>query len=246
MVKDYFDLSVEGAALQGAALRFDNKTKRAALHLDDVMLAVVSNVDDVGLERKLTSTREWLDLLSLAMDELRTSLIYATAILESMAPGDPELIRRSGRALAVGYFLENASFRAFSVGEKLAQLLNIFLGFGLREQREVCFQTVKKEVKDADLLGPLQAIADGLELTAELRHQHAHRFDPGVVRTRIEELRVNVGGSDRTARLWTMEQRPLSYAEELDTYSRTYHILDDALEVLLMTLLRRPELSERG
>ncbi|WP_333871635.1 Cthe_2314 family HEPN domain-containing protein, partial [Desulforamulus putei] len=94
----------------------------------------------------------------------------------------------------VSYFIDSAADRAFSLAEKLAQLVNVYKELNLAEafkrgQEAVSFKKVVERLDNVDrfkkILAPLES---SLHAFDQLRHGHTHRFDPEITRWEVKKV----------------------------------------------------------
>ncbi|NRQ56062.1 Cthe_2314 family HEPN domain-containing protein [Brevibacillus sp. HD1.4A] len=140
----------------------------------------------------------WIRLLEKKYVEAYTSVVYGLA--HHFKSEEHGLYSHSEPFYQsqVSYFTDTATSRAFSLAEKLAQLINVYQDLGLKEagmgKGVVSFKNVSSKVS-FNLVDLDNAL---IELDQD-RHAHVHRLDPEIVRSEIKEVSNGlVGGKPST------------------------------------------------
>lgn len=137
----------------------------------------------------LFSMIEWLKLLDKKYLELTTALVYSQAYLDYLYEND--LFGKNDKndfyyVPELAFFTDSASSKMFSLSEKFAQLLNVYLQLGLHENSQkgrpyVSFDYIYKNV-DAQITTILDPLKVSLEKLNETRNRHIHRYSPENIR----------------------------------------------------------------
>ncbi|GIM45979.1 hypothetical protein DNHGIG_15280 [Collibacillus ludicampi] len=148
---------------------------------------------DALKSNKMLETKQWISLLERKYKELSTSLVYCLAYhyysvdnsLYCKNPSDPFYEPH------LSFFLDTAAGRAFSLIEKLGQMLNVYLELGLSEgkgmgAKQVSFKEVIKKL-DISYKEKLAELEKAVEDFEELRHKHTHRFNPEHSRWKVNQ-----------------------------------------------------------
>jgi hypothetical protein len=229
-VKEYLNLNTDDELLHSISLDYHPKAHKAEYQFHEQLRAKGVGPLNAEQANDRVQCQEWVTVISSTLWEFRTSLVYAEAHSrrrpdgQDPSPPDPPL--------AFYYFIENAATRAYSVVEKAAQLLNVVGRLGLAEVRKVTGKSVRKKLKPLYVTS-LDRLLAILKSIGTLRNDHIHRFDPGIPRTEVVEVEVEIeGGPVSTAHLYRLRERPLSASQQLDTCRKAYIGLDNELTEL--------------
>ncbi|MEK4439081.1 Cthe_2314 family HEPN domain-containing protein [Paenibacillus sp. FSL K6-2862] len=142
----------------------------------------------LGHTQKMQSMINWIDLLEKKYREAITSIIYGLAHQYKQQEDRAYSPNQPFFNPPTSYFTENAVSRAFSLVEKLAQLLNVFEDLGIKEQgssREaVSFGKIQALSKTTDLA----ALERSLKTLSPERHAHTHGMTPEMTRHNISSV----------------------------------------------------------
>ncbi len=159
----------------------------------EIFKAIGTNEKD---SKRLFESFQWALLLQKKYVEFCTSLIYTWAYhqkninegLYGKDPTDPFYEPH------ISYFIDNAADQAFSLAEKLAQLVNVYKKLNLAEaytkgKDYVNLKNVVKKLDNEDefkvILSTMKSSLDAFE---QIRHGHTHRFDPEMTRWEVNKV----------------------------------------------------------
>lgn len=208
--------------------KLPNRASVEVERLDQVLLVLVSRLENYQEEKRLHGCRDWLYVITATINEITSSLAYAR-VLVGNEPHQRTYRITDGCSLSAAYFAENALLRLTSLTDKLAQFLNIWYELGRQEVRQVTFDAIQGELKAEAVFPYLQNVSRGLAGIREIRNAHTHRFDPDVARTEVQLTMVEYYGQMVPMRHYSQVNKPVSLFAEIDHSIRTYSILDSEI-----------------
>jgi hypothetical protein len=177
----------------------DIETKYIDQARNDLGIPPFPNVDNVEKKlydsigstkeesNKFMSTITWLRLLQKKYVEASTSIVYGLAHHYKSVEYDLYSKTEPFYQPQVSFFTDTATSRAFSLAEKLAQLINVYQGLGLKEagigKGAVSFKNVQSQVSLN-----LVDLKNALTTLDQDRNAHIHRLDPEMTRGEIKEV----------------------------------------------------------
>lgn len=171
--------------------------------LRESLLIAFSNAETDSDFNKNHALREWLFAVMVTYKELETSIIYGASKKSTEMHGIwyDDAFNQSFYDAPCSFFANQSVSLAFSLGEKTAQLINIFENINMEVKKVSLFKLsddneitrlISPNVpsyKESKSHGYLKEIVSLLEPLKEIRHSKAHRLDSelATVKTTVHE-----------------------------------------------------------
>ncbi|MFX3638012.1 MAG: Cthe_2314 family HEPN domain-containing protein [Candidatus Pristimantibacillus sp.] len=191
---DYIKLEVENKYLERAHKEL-NLPDFPSMDIIDKLYDAMDRTMEKS--QKFMSMTTWIKLLEKKYKETSTSVAYGLAHFYKQQeerqhnPHDPFYHP------SVSFFTENAVSRSFSLGDKLAQLINVFEDKGVQESgnsNSVSFYKIKNMTP---LLINLDTLDEALQKLKIERHIHVHGLNPEMIRNEVLDYsRGSINGND--------------------------------------------------
>ncbi|WP_121663470.1 Cthe_2314 family HEPN domain-containing protein [Metabacillus litoralis] len=209
-------LNIEEEELKRIAIDLDLPSFPNKRKLEEI-ISILYGIEEVETN-KLLKIADWLFSIITNHLELKTAIVYGIAHKKDDFNTD-SYVALSNQPFyhpPLSYFANHSVELAFSLSEKLAQLINVIEDINKNIEEVSLYNFTNENVlrrtpkmQDSKFLEPLKSIADKRNIIRDIRNNKTHKAESELIRNKVQFSEGNIGDKPTTFIMHTIDNLPI-------------------------------------